>query len=237
MEDLSKLKVIFEDNHLIAVNKPAGYLVHGDGSDAPVLTDLVKAYIKIRYDKPGDVFLGVIHRLDRVVSGLVIFARTSKALERMNKMMKERTIEKTYLAITDTVPPENKQILKHWLLKDEKKNKVKVWDQPPGKKGDGAKIAELEYELKMNYVGLNLLKVNLKTGRPHQIRAQLSAIGCPIKFDKKYGYKKSHPSKLILLHAYKMSFLHPVRKKQITIVCSPPKSEGWELFDIAHLNE
>ncbi len=237
MEDFTKLKVIYEDNHLIAVNKPTGYLVHGDGSDAPVLADLVKAYIKVRYDKPGDVFLGVIHRLDRVVSGVVVFARTSKALERMNKAMKERTIKKTYLALTETVPPDNKATLKHWLLKDGKKNKVKVWDQNPGKKAPDAKLAELTYELKMNYAGLNLLKIDLKTGRPHQIRAQLSAIGCTIKFDRKYGYKKAHPSKLILLHAFRMSFEHPVKKEPVSITCPPPKSEGWEFFNVKDMND
>jgi len=231
MVNWSKLKIIYEDNHLIAVDKPIGYLVHGDGSDALVLSDLVKSYIKERYNKPGDVFLGVIHRLDQVVSGVVVFARTSKALERMNQMIKERKVTKIYWALTEGLPPQNEGTLTHWLVKDQAKNKVKAWDEPPKKYLKEAKEAVLHYKLLMNYVGINLLEVTLVTGRPHQIRVQLAAMGCPIKFDIKYGYPKGHPDRFISLHCYKMEFEHPVKKELISISCKPHRRDGWELFD------
>ena len=233
MGNWSKLKVIYEDNHLIAVDKPIGYLVHGDGSDAPVLSDLVKSYIKERYNKPGDVFLGVIHRLDQVVSGVVIYARTSKALERMNELIKQRQVEKIYWAITEGLPPENEDTLRHFIWKDKELNKVKAWEVPPKKYIQEAKEAILHYKLIMNFAGNNLLEIKLETGRPHQIRAQLAAIGCPIKFDVKYGYKQAHPDRLISLHCHKMSFVHPVKKERISIKCYPAKRNGWDLFDYA----
>lgn len=231
MLNWSKLKIIYEDNHLIAVDKPSGYLVHGDGSDAPVLSDLVKAYIKERYNKPGDVFLGVIHRLDQVVTGVVIFARTSKALERMNQMIKDREVTKIYWALTEGLPPQNEGTLRHWLVKDTSINKVKAWDSPPKKYLNEAKEAVLHYKLLMNFAGINLLEINLVTGRPHQIRVQLAAMGCVIKFDKKYGYHKPHPDRFISLHCQAMKFIHPVKKEPVVITCRPHKRDGWELFD------
>ncbi len=224
----TSLQVIYEDNHLIAVNKPAGYLVHGDGSGDPVLADLVKSYIKIRYDKPGDVFLGVVHRLDRPVTGVVIFARTSKALERMNELLRDRAITKTYWALTDGMPPSEEGELVHWILKDHKTNKVRALDHKP--KDPEAREARLSYTLMLSFNGVQMLEVHPETGRPHQIRAQLSRMGCAILGDKKYGSTRGLPDRSMGLHCHTMSFIHPVRKEPVEISCEPRKANGWDAF-------
>jgi 23S rRNA pseudouridine1911/1915/1917 synthase len=225
---LNGLSVIYEDNHLIAINKPAGALVHGDETGDTTLSDLVKEYIKIRYGKPGDVFLGVIHRLDRPVSGVVIFARTSKALERMNKMLREHTMEKTYLAIVAVRPEEFSGRLVHHLIKDEQKNITRAY----ASKKTGTKEAILEYHLVGELDAKVLLEVHPITGRPHQIRTQLSKIGSPIIGDLKYGAEYPLHDKSIALHCYKMAFVHPVKNEKVVIKADPPSLAIWRTFTI-----
>ncbi|RME92812.1 MAG: RNA pseudouridine synthase, partial [Bacteroidetes bacterium] len=181
-------EVLYEDNHLIAINKPTGYLVQGDDTGDTPLVEMVKKYIKIRYDKPGAVFLGVIHRLDRPVSGVLLFARTSKALSRMNKLFQERKIEKVYWAITEEQPDPLEATLVHFIKKDREKNRVHVY-APDSRRAAGAKRAELSYRMISRIGSHYLLEVSLKTGRPHQIRGQLAKHGTPIRGDVKYGAK------------------------------------------------
>lgn len=220
--------VIFEDNHLIAVNKPVGSLVHSDETGDRTLADDVKDYIKVRYGKPGDVFLGVIHRIDRPVSGVVIFARTTKALVRMNKLLQEREVDKKYLAIVEHRPEELHATLHHHIIKDESKNIVKAYTRPK----TGTKPAELSFQQLGELDGKVLLEVNPKTGRPHQIRAQLSKIGCSIVGDLKYGASYPLDNKSIALHCKEMSFMHPTKNEPVVISASPPKGFPWNVFSI-----
>lgn len=212
-----KPQVIYEDNHLLLLNKPSGWLVQGDKTGDRTLTDWGRDYIKKKYDKPGDVFLHPTHRLDRPVSGITVFARTSKALERMNKLFREDKVQKTYLAVVSGKPQNQNGKLVHWLFKDSKKNMVKAYNKPMG----NAKEAELEYELLGNADGHSLLKVMPKTGRPHQIRVQLASIKTKIKGDLKYGYPEPNTDKSIHLHAFRISFVHPVKKESVTFSCMP----------------
>jgi 23S rRNA pseudouridine1911/1915/1917 synthase len=223
------LQVLFEDNHLIAVNKPGGYLVQGDRTGDIPLAEYVKDYIKVRYGKPGDVYLGVIHRLDRPVSGATVFARTSKALERMNKIFRDRQIDKTYLAIVNEQPKKLSDTLVHYIHKDHRKNRVLVLDKPSRRHPD-AKRAELSYEVKGRLGQHTLLEVKLATGRPHQIRAQLAKIGSPIRGDLKYGSLLTNEDGNICLHCRSLAFVHPVRKEPVKIVADPPQDEIWGLF-------
>jgi 23S rRNA pseudouridine1911/1915/1917 synthase len=224
-----QLQILFEDNHLIAINKPAGFLVQGDQTGDMPLSENVKEYIKLRYDKPGEVFLGVIHRLDRPVSGVLLFARTSKALARMNELFQQREVQKTYWAVTNAQPDPLNGTLVHYLDKDREKNKVLVLDQPSRRHPD-AKRSELTYEM-LGRVGQQiLLQVNPLTGRPHQIRAQLARIGCPIRGDLKYGFPHPNDDGNIHLHCRSLAFLHPVRKEPILIKADPPKGDVWRLF-------
>lgn len=225
-KDLHNLIVIYEDNHLIAVNKPAGVLVHGDETGDLTLADQVKSYIKIRYNKPGDVFLGVIHRLDRPVSGVVVFARTSKGLTRMNELMKDQAITKKYIALVSNRPEELSAQLRHHIVKDSTKNVVKAY----ASKKSGTKEALLDYELKGELDGKIYLEVQPITGRPHQIRAQLSKINCPIIGDLKYGATYALPDKSIALHCREMNFTHPVTKEYISIKAEPPRTFPWNTF-------
>lgn len=231
MTDLRHLSVIYEDNHLIAVNKPSGLLVHGDETGDVTLVDLVKQYIRIRYEKPGDVFLGTIHRIDRPTSGTVVFARTSKALERMNNMFAEQKVAKTYFAITRTRPNPINGHLKHWLLKEADKNITKAYDAPSNR-NRGAKIAELDYELAGDIDHYYLLKINPHTGRQHQIRAQLQKAGFPILGDLKYGSDRPHyDGKSIYLHCYSLDFVHPVTKLPVSIESPLPEDDRvWQMF-------
>jgi 23S rRNA pseudouridine1911/1915/1917 synthase len=223
------LQVLFEDNHLIAINKPAGYLVQGDETGDATLGEYVKEYIKQRYNKPGDVFLGVIHRLDRPVSGVLLFARTSKALTRMNELFKEREVQKTYWAVTIGQPDPLSGKLVHFIIKDKDRNIVKAFDTM-SRRAEGAKEAELSYEM-LGRIGMNVLQeVKPKTGRPHQIRIQLSKNNTPIRGDIKYGAPAANPDNNINLHCRSLEFIHPVKQEPVRITANPPKEEGWNLF-------
>lgn len=223
------LEVLYEDNHIIAVNKKISDIVQADKTGDTPLSEEVKAYIKKKYNKPGDVFLGVPHRVDRPVSGVVIFARTSKALTRLNKMFQEheKEITKTYWAIVGNLPAEDHAVLTHYLLRDSEKNKSHAYNQPKS----GTKEATLEYKLLGSSQRYYLLEVKLYTGRHHQIRCQLAKIGCPIKGDLKYGFPRSNEDGGISLHARSISFKHPVSQEQITITAIPPLNDSlWKVF-------
>lgn len=223
------LQIIFEDNHIIAVNKPAGVLVQGDETGDTPLLDLMKDYVKVKYNKPGDVFLGVVHRIDRPVSGAVIFARTSKALERMNKIFAEREVKKTYWAIVRERPNPEFGTLTNYLSKDADKNITKVLSGPSNRHPD-AKIATLDYFLKGSLNGSHALEINPQTGRSHQIRAQLAHIGSPIRGDVKYGYPRANEDGSIDLHCYSMKFIHPVQNIEVEISAMPLNNNTWRPF-------
>ncbi len=218
--------VIFEDNHLIVVNKSPGVLVQGDVTGDIPLAELVKEYIKEKYKKPGDVFLGVVHRLDRPVSGVVVLARTSKALERMNELFRERETIKTYWAVVKNKPPQPEGVLIHWLMKDEKKNKTTAFK----KETVGAFRSELSYRVIGSAAGHWLLQVNPVTGRSHQIRAQLASMGCVIRGDVKYGDDQPNEDGSIYLHARRLSFIHPVKKEPVTFEAPVPGMAMWKYF-------
>jgi len=217
------LEVLFEDNHLLIVNKKSGDIVQGDKTGDKPLSEVVKEYIKEKYNKPGEVFLGVVHRLDRPTSGIIIFARTSKALERLNKMLRDRVISKTYWAIIKNNPKKVKDTLIHFLKKNPKNNKSTVFT----KKTEGSKKAILHFSIKKKLDNYSLLEIDLETGRHHQIRAQLSFIGSPIKGDLKYGASRSNKDGSIHLHARTINFTHPVSKKAITIIAPVPNEVIW----------
>ncbi len=220
------LSVLFEDNHLIIVNKRVGDIVQGDKTGDTPLSDVVKEYIKNKYQKPGKVFLGVVHRLDRPTSGLVIFARTSKALERMNRLFREKDIQKTYWALVKNKPKVREARLIHFLQKNPKNNKSTYYI----KEKDQTKKAILSYKTIKSLDSYHLLEIALETGRHHQIRCQLAAIGSPIKGDLKYGAKRSNKNGGIHLHARKITFVHPVQKEPITISAPLPKDDVlWNL--------
>jgi 23S rRNA pseudouridine1911/1915/1917 synthase len=216
--------IVYEDNHLIVVNKASGVLVQTDKSNDVALEDLLKLYIKQKYNKPGDVFLGVVHRLDRPVSGLVIFAKTSKALVRMNELFKQRDIEKVYWAVVANTPPQESETLVHWLTRNEKANTSKAHKSEI----KNSQRAELRYQLIQSSERYKLLEINLMTGRHHQIRAQLQAINCPIVGDLKYGYPRSSPDGSIFLHSCRTTFMHPVKKEEITL--EAPMPELWKKY-------
>jgi 23S rRNA pseudouridine1911/1915/1917 synthase len=223
------LQVVFEDNHLIAVNKPAGVLVQADETGDATLADAVKLYIKDRYNKQGEVFLGVVHRIDRPVSGVVVFARTSKALERMNRLFAERKVQKTYLAIVRNRPDPLSGNLQHFILKDHDRNTVRALEQI-GRRTKDAKLGVLDYELLAEIDRHYLVEVAPKTGRPHQIRAQLAAIGCPIMGDVKYGFKHPNHDGSIHLHSWKLEFEHPVKLSPVNISAQTPNENYWRMF-------
>ncbi len=222
MFEISPASVLYEDNHLIAINKKAGIPVQGDQSGDQPLNEAVKAFLKKKYNKPGAVYLGVVHRLDRPVSGVVLFAKTDKALGRLNKMFQERTIQKTYWAVVRQRPDPYEGKIKNYLRKNAKQNKSYV--ASTGK--DGSKLAELTYQLLMSTNHYHLLKVLPLTGRHHQIRAQLASIGCPIKGDLKYGAERSNSNGSIHLHARKLEFIHPVKKEPVVLTAPPPSGDN-----------
>ena len=224
---MEKYQVIYEDNHLIAVSKAPSVLVQGDQTGDTPLSELVREYIRKKYKKPGNVFCGVIHRIDRPVSGLVILARTSKGLERMTKLFANREVTKTYWAVVSNRPPQDEEELRHWILKDREKNRVHCLS----KEKNGAKEAVLNYKT-LGKVGKDyLLEVTPHTGRPHQIRAQLAKIGCPIRGDLKYGSKnKFDNGKAIMLHSRQLAFEHPVKKEHTRIEATVPSHDDWQKF-------
>ena len=220
--------ILYEDNHLLVVNKHSGDLVQPDPSGKSALEDQIKAYIKVRDAKPGRVFLGVVHRIDRPVSGAVVFAKTSKALVRLNEMIREGEIKKYYWALVENRPEPEEGALKHYILRDGRTNRSKAYAQP---KGD-AKEARLNYAMKGAGTHYTLLEVELLTGRHHQIRAQLSAIGCPIRGDLKYGAKRSIPGGGISLHSRRVCFDHPVRHELVEVTAPVPKGDNlWAHFE------
>ena len=221
-----KLEVLYEDNHLICVNKPAGILVQGDRTGDKPLVDFVKDYIRVKYDKPGKVFCGVIHRIDRPVSGVVMFARTSKGLERMNALLREKKIYKTYWAIVKKRPPKDADRLMNYLIKNPEKNTSSVVE----KSEEGGLRSELSYRRMGKLNNHHLLEVYPVTGRPHQIRVQLSHMGSPIRGDIKYGFKKPNEDASINLHARELRFEHPIKKEKILIVAPLPSEPFWEQF-------
>lgn len=220
------MTVLYQDNHLIIVNKAPGEIVQGDKTGDTPLSEHVKNYIKEKYNKPGAVFLGTIHRIDRPVSGLVLFARTSKALERMNKLFAEKDIQKTYWAVVKNRPPKEEDTLIHYLVKNEATNKsfASIEEKPK------ALRSELSYRVLANSDQYYLLEVNPVTGRHHQIRVQLSAMGCPIKGDLKYGFGRSNPDGSIHLHARAIKFQHPVSNNPVFIKAPPPDEVLWNYF-------
>jgi 23S rRNA pseudouridine1911/1915/1917 synthase len=221
-------RIVFEDNHLIVVNKLAGELVQGDFTGDEPLVELVRNYIKVKYNKPCNVFCGLVHRLDRPTSGMVIFTKTSKALTRMNKLFETRSLEKRYYAVVAERPPENLTRLEHWLRKDSTKNKSFVVKPET----QNAKKAQLEYKLAAVSQKYFLLEVNLMTGRHHQIRVQLAKEGNPIKGDLKYGYPRSNHDASISLHAGKISFVHPITKEMINLTAACPGEDAiWRVFN------
>ena len=222
--------ILYEDNHLLVVNKHAGDLVQSDPDGTEAIEDQIKAMIKIRDHKPGAVFLGVVHRIDRPVSGAVIFAKTSKALARLNEMIRNGQIKKSYWAITESRPAEEEDELRHWIVRNPRTNRSHAHLSP---KKDG-KEALLAYRVLGASTNYTLVEVDLKTGRHHQIRTQLSAIGCPIKGDLKYGAKRSNKDGGISLHSRRVEFQHPVRGERMTITAPVPKSDNlWSFFEEA----
>ena len=217
------MEVIYEDNHLIAVNKNCHEIVQGDKTGDTPLSDMLKAWLKEKYAKPGNVFVGVAHRLDRPVTGVVLFAKTSKALSRLNEMFRQGKIEKTYWAITKNCPSEPESELKHWIVRDEKQNKSMAFDTEK----TNAKQAILHYRLVSKSERYYLLEIDLKTGRHHQIRAQLAKIGCPVKGDLKYSAERSNPDGGVSLHARKLSFIHPVSQQPVEIIAPLPEDNLW----------
>ena len=217
------MTVVYEDNHLIIVNKRPSEIVQGDKTGDEPLSDTLKRYLKEKYAKPGNVFLGVTHRLDRPVSGLVVFAKTSKALSRLNEMFRAGEVKKTYWAIVKNCPPQEEGELVHYLVRNERQNKSYAYD----KEVKSAKKAVLHYRLIGRSDNYYLLEVDLKTGRHHQIRCQLAEMGCPIKGDLKYGFPRSNPDGSICLHARCVRFVHPVSKEQVEVVAPVPEDNGW----------
>lgn len=223
------MTVLYEDNHIIIVNKTCSEIVQGDKTGDTPLSETVKQYLKHKYNKPGNVFCGVTHRLDRPTSGIVIFAKTSKALARLNEMFKNKEIKKTYWAITKNMPDKEEAILIHYLIRNEKQNKSYASDIEK----TNSKKAILHYKLIARSENYNLLEIDLQTGRHHQIRCQLAKIGCPIKGDLKYGAERSNPDGGISLHARRVEFIHPVSKLPIDVLAPVPSDRLWQDLEVA----
>ena len=220
------MQVLYEDNHIIIVYKQSGEIVQGDKTGDKPLSDTIKEWIKQKYAKPGNVFLGVVHRLDRPVSGIVVFAKTSKALSRLNNMFRNGEVRKTYWAMVQTAPNMPEATLTNWLVRNEKQNKSYVYNNEM----PNAKQAILKYKTIGQTEHYPLLEVNLLTGRHHQIRCQLAAMGCPIKGDLKYGARRSNPDGSISLLSHKVEFIHPVSKQKIVVVSPLPTEKVWDNF-------
>lgn len=226
MNEFNQLEVLYEDNHIIAVNKRPSDIVQGDKTGDTPLSDFVKQYVKEKYNKPGDVFIGTVHRIDRPVSGIVLFARTSKALTRLNQMFQTKEIQKTYWAVVKNRPEKESGKLIHYLKKNEAKNMSKAYE----KEVAGALRSELDYKILCSSDNYHLLEITPITGRHHQIRVQLSSMGCPIKGDLKYGFNRSNKDASIHLHARKIEFIHPIKKEPVVIIAPPPNEVLWNEF-------
>lgn len=226
------MTVLYEDNHIIIVNKTCSEIVQGDKTGDKPLSEIVKEYLKEKYNKPGNVFCGVTHRLDRPVSGIVVFAKTSKALSRLNEMFKRKEIKKTYWAIVKNTPKASEGTLTYYLVKNEKQNKSYAYDTEK----PNSKLAILHYKLIARSEKYNLLEIDLETGRHHQIRCELAKIGCPIKGDLKYGYERSNHDGGISLHARHISFIHPVSKELIEVTAPLPDDRLWKALGDAAIN-
>ncbi len=224
LSNKDNLQVLHEDNHVIIVNKRVGDIVQGDKTGDKPLSEVVKSYIKEKYNKPGNVYLGVVHRLDRPTSGIVLFSKTSKALPRLNKLFQQKDAKKTYWAVVKNRPPKDKDILVHYLKRNPKQNKSFAHknEVPDSKK------AILEYRILKELNNYFLLEIDLQTGRHHQIRSQLSAIGCPIKGDLKYGFDRSNKDAGIHLHARKLEFIHPVKNEPLNVIADVPDEPLWQ---------
>ncbi len=220
----NNLQILFEDNHLIIINKRSGDIVQGDKTGDTPLNEIIKAYLKEKYNKPGNVFLGVVHRLDRPTTGIVVFAKTSKALERFNKMLRDKIVNKTYWAVVKNKPKNASDTLIGFLRKNQKNNKSTSYTSEI----KGSKKAILHYKILKSLDNYHLLEINLETGRHHQIRCQLAAIGSPIKGDLKYGFNRSNKDASIHLHARKIEFIHPVSKENISIIAPTPNNVIWD---------
>lgn len=225
MDSLAE-RILFEDNHLLVVNKLPSEIVQGDKTGDEPLPERIKSFLKEKYQKPGNVFCGVVHRLDRPTSGVVVFAKTSKALERLNAQFREKETNKTYWAIVENKPKELKGSLRDYLKKNESQNKSYIVNEST----PGAKLALLHYQLLASSDRYHLLEVTIETGRHHQIRAQLSNIGCIIKGDLKYGAKRANKDASIGLHARSLRFFHPTTKEEITLIANPPADAVWDFF-------
>lgn len=225
---MNQLEVLYEDNHIIAINKKPSDIVQGDKTGDIPLSEFVKKYIKEKYNKPGEVFVGTVHRIDRPVSGVVLFAKTSKALARLNQLFQTKEIKKTYWAVVKNKPTKSRGNLVHYLKKNEAKNISKAFE----KETQGSLRSELDYELIATSDTYFLLEINPHTGRHHQIRVQLSAMGSPIKGDVKYGFNRGNKDASIHLHARKIEFIHPVKKEKVTIMAAPPDEVLWNEFVI-----
>lgn len=219
----NNLQVLYEDNHIIAINKRAGDIVQGDKTGDTPLSEVVKTFLKSKYNKPGNVYLGVVHRLDRPTTGIVLFAKTSKALPRLNKLFAEKKAKKTYWAIVKNRPPKHEDRLIHWLRKNPKNNKSTAFE----KEVDGSKKAILNYKIIKELDRFFVLEINLETGRHHQIRCQLAKIGSPIKGDLKYGFSRSNKDASISLHSRFLEFIHPVKKEELSLVAPLPDGALW----------
>lgn len=223
------MDVLYEDNHIIIINKKAGEITQGDKTGDTPLPDLVKEYLKVKYDKPGNVFCGVTHRLDRPTSGVIVFAKTSKALSRLNELFRKDDVKKTYWAIVKELPQPEVGTLRHYLWKNEKQNKSYAYTSNKDKKD--AKLAILNYKVLAKGDNYNLIEVDLETGRHHQIRCQLATIGCAIKGDLKYGAKRSNPDGSICLHARSIAFTHPVSKELVSATAPVPNDNLWKSLE------
>jgi 23S rRNA pseudouridine1911/1915/1917 synthase len=223
LSNKNNLQVLFEDNHIIIVNKRAGDIVQGDKTGDKPLSEVVKSYLKEKYNKEGNVYLGVVHRLDRPTTGIVVFSKTSKALPRLNKLFAEKSAKKTYWALVKNQPPKKSDTLTHWLKKNPKTNKSTAYT----KEAEGSKKAILHYKTLKTLDNFYLLEIDLETGRHHQIRVQLASIGCPIKGDLKYGFDRSNKDASISLHARTLRFTHPVKKEELIITAPLPMDPLW----------
>jgi len=226
LENKYDIDVIYEDNHMLVINKKPSQIVQGDKTGDTPLTELIKDYLKEKYNKPGNVYLGLIHRIDRPTSGLVVFAKTDKAGIRLSRIFKERELTKTYWAVVQNLPPDNEGVLHHFLKKNEQQNKSYVVNE----RVIGAKKAELRYTFKASSDRYHLVDIELITGRHHQIRCQLAHVGCPIKGDVKYGFDRANKDLSIHLHARSIHIIHPVKKTPLQLIAHPPKDPIWDYF-------